>query len=400
MNADVRPILIRGGDAYIAEERTFLRADILLRGGRVAQLAPEIEAPDGTELVDAAGCIVTPGLIDFHMHAFRYGHFLSVDADEVAWRTGVTTFVDAGSAGALHFMAFRDYVIRQSTSTILAFLHVSAIGQTTDGCEGLEFQDADDDRLLHLASAQEVIEKNRDIIVGVKVRAYTGMPSLLAMERARELADRVGLPVMVHTAPAPPAFAEVAAYLKPGDIITHPYHGGETTILGEDGRILPEYWAARERGIEVDLGTDRFHCNLEIMQACFDQGFYPDYISTDLTQTNKDTVTFDLPTTIDKAVACGMSLEDALHRVTAKPAAKLGRTGKIGTLAEGAAGDVAVFRHEAGASQLDDFFRNRIDAERRLRNVVTIKAGEIMRPPERETEVLDCLRRGNPWSNY
>ncbi len=400
MNAGVRPILIKGGDAYIPEENAFRRADILLREGRIAQVAPDLEVSGDAQVVDAEGCIVTPGLIDFHMHAFRYGHFLSVDADEVAWRSGVTTFVDAGSAGSLHFMAFRDYVIRQSKSTILAFLHVSAIGQTTDGCEGLEFQDADDDRLLHLASAQEVIEKNRDIIVGVKVRAYTGMPSLLAMERARELADRVGLPIMVHTAPAPPTFAEVAGFLKSGDIITHPYHGGDTTILGPDGKVAPEYWAARERGIEVDMGTDRFHCNLEIMKACFDQGFYPDYISTDLTQTNRDTITFDLPTTIDKAVACGLALNDALQRVTAWPAAKLGRKGEIGTLAQGAAGDVAVFAMEPGASDLEDFFGNRMRVNQRMRNVVTIKAGEIMGPPKRETEVLDCLRRGNPWINY
>ncbi len=400
MSAGARPILIRGGSAYIAEANTFRDADIVLREGRIAQAAADLEMPEGAQVIDADGCIVTPGLIDFHMHAFRYGHFLSVDADDVAWRSGVTTFVDAGSAGSLHFMAFRDYVIRPSKSTILAFLHVSAIGQTTDGCDGLEFQDADDDRLLHLASAQEIIEKNRDIIVGVKVRAYTGMPSLLAMQRARELADRVDLPIMVHTAPSPPTFTEVAGFLKSGDIITHPYHGGDTTILGPDGKIAPEYWAARERGIEVDLGTDRFHCNLEIMQACFNERFYPDYISTDLTQTNKDTVTFDLPTTIDKAVACGMTLNDALERVTARPAAKLGRGGKIGTLAEGAAGDVAVFRLEPGASDLEDFFGNRITVDKRLRNVVTIKAGEIMGPSERETEVLDCLRRGNPWSNY
>lgn len=400
MTAGTRPILIQGGDAYIPEVNGFRRTDVLLQDRRIAQVEEGIDARAAAQIVDARGCIVTPGLIDFHMHAFRYGHFLSVDADDVAWRSGVTTFVDAGSAGALHFMAFRDYVIRRSTSTILAFLHVSAIGQTTDGCEGLEFQDADDDRLLHVASAREVIEKNRDIIVGVKVRAYTGMPSLLAMQRARELADSVDLPIMVHTAPAPPTFSDVAGFLKPGDIITHPYHGGETTILGEDGKVAAEYWEARDRGIEVDLGTDRFHCNLEIMKACFDEGFYPDYISTDLTQTNKDTVTFDLPTTVDKAVACGMTLEDALLRVTAKPAAKLGRAGEIGTLAAGAAADVAVFRLEDDASKLEDFFGNRMPAERRLRNVVTIKAGEVMGPPGRETEVLDCLRRGNPWSNY
>jgi dihydroorotase len=392
-----QPILIRGGDAYLHEYNDIARRDVLLREGQIAAIGPSLPAPDGCQVIDASGCLVTPGLIDFHMHAFRYGHFLSVDADDVAWRTGVTTFVDAGSAGSLHFMAFRDYVIRQSRSTILAFLHISAIGQTTDGCAGLDFPEADDDRMLHLASALEVIRRNRDIIVGIKVRAYTGMPSLLALARARELADQVGLPIMVHTAAAPPTFTQVVSYLKTGDIITHPYHGGATTILGHDGKVLPEYWAARERGIEVDLGADRFHCSLPIMKACFEQGFFPDYISSDLAQTNINSVAFDLPTTIDKALACGMPLNEALRCVTSAPATKLGRLGVIGVLAEGADADVAVFRFEPGASVLEDFFGNRMTVEQRLRNVVTIKRGIAMTSPGRQTEVLDCLRRANPW---
>ena len=392
--------LFRGGKAFLAETCQFAPRDILVEGDTITRIAETIQPDAATEVIDATDRLVAPGLIDFHVHAFRYGHFLSVDVDDVAPDSGTTTFVDAGSTGALHFLAFREYVIKPATSNILAFLNISAIGQTTDGVAGLGFHDNDDDRLLHVAAAVETIEKNRDLIVGVKVRAYTGLPSMRAMERARELADRVDLPIMVHTAPAPPTFEEVVSYLRRGDIITHPYHGGATNILDEDGAIRPEYLAARERGIEVDLGLDRFHGLLPIMQACVAQGYYPDYISTDLTTTNRHTIVFDMPTTMSKLMACGMSLEDVFARATIAPARKLGRADEIGVLREGAPADLAVFRLESGAVTFHDYDGHSINADRRIVAEKTFRRGQRMVRPDRETEIPDFLNRDNPWSNY
>ena len=392
--------LISGGRVFFGEERAFRPSDVLVSGGMVERVADKIVPDADAEIVDASGKIVSPGLIDFHMHAFRYGHFLSVDVDDVAPGSGTTTFVDAGSAGSLHFLAFREYVIKQARSNILAFLNISAIGQTTDGVAGLGFHDNDDDRLLHVESARETIEKNRDIIVGVKVRAYTGLKSLLAMERARELADLVSLPVMVHTAPAPPTFEEVVAFLKPGDIITHPYHGGQTTILDADGGVRRSYLEARERGIEVDLGLDRFHGLLPIMQACIEQGYFPDYVSTDLTTTNRHTVVFDMPTTMSKLMACGMSLEEVFARSTIDPARKLGLADRIGRLREGAPADIGIFRLEDGAFSFHDYDGNTIASGQRLVAERTYKDGVLMQRPARETEVPDFLNMDNPWKNY
>ena len=392
--------LIRGGDVYRTDSGRIERLDVLVESGRVSRLEAEIAPRPGLDVIDAAGRLVTPGLIDFHTHVFRYGHFLSFDADELAPRSGTTTFVDAGSAGALHFLAFRDYVIRPATANILAFLNVSAIGQTTDGVQGLGFHDNDDDRLLHLASAQEVIEKNRDLIVGVKVRAYTGLPTLLAMERARTLADRVRLPIMVHLAPAPPAFVDLLPYLGEGDIITHPYHGGADTILDGDGKVRPAYWEARARGIEVDLGLDRFHCDLAIMRAAMDQGFLPDYISSDLTVTNMNSITYDLPTTVTKVMACGMALEDALARCTTGPARKMGREAELGRLEVGSVADLGIFELAEGPHRLVDFFEHEISADRRLVPAQTLKAGRVLAPVASRTETLDVLNRANPWANY
>ena len=389
-----------GGSVFLGPERAFHRRDILVTDGTIARIAEHIEPPPGAERIDVSGKLVAPGLIDFHMHAFRHGHFLSVDVDDVAPSSGTTTFIDAGSAGSLHFMAFREYVIKPAQANILAFLNISAIGQTTDGVTGLGFHDSDDERLLHIDSARETIEKNRGIIVGVKVRAYTGLPSLRALEAARELADLVDLPIMVHIAPAPPRFADVVSYLKPGDMITHPYHGGADTILDDDGRIRGEYLEARARGIEVDLGLDRFHGLLPIMQACVEQGYVPDYISTDLTSTNRKTVVFDMPTTMSKLMACGMSLEAVFARATIDPARKIGMADRIGVLREGAPADLAVFRVEDGPVTFKDYNDNAIEASRRIVAEQTYRNGALMVAPDRETEYPDFLNMANPWKNY
>jgi dihydroorotase len=393
-------VLIKGGDVFLSDKGTFARRDLLLEEGHIRKIGDSIAKPPDATVIDASEKLVTPGLIDFHMHAFRYGHFLSVDADAVAHSSGTTTFVDGGSAGSLHFMAFREYVIKPANANILAFLNISAIGQTTDGVSGLSFHDNDNDDLLHLPSAEEIIEKNRDIVVGVKVRAYTGLKSLLAMSRARELADRVELPIMVHLAPAPPTFQELLPYLKERDIITHPYHGGSTTMLDENGRVLPEYWEARQRGIEVDLGLDRFHGDLSIMKAAFDQGFLPDYISTDLAMTNIDSIVFDMPTTISKVVACGMPLAEAVARSTTRTARKLKIDDELGILREEAVGDVAVFELQEGDFNFVDFFGNTVHSNNRLTAIHTFRQGQVMLPPDRETETLDVLNRANPWKSY
>ncbi len=391
-------ICIKGGDVFLSDKKSIKKKDILIHDGKILRIEDEIEIEEDIKIIDAKNKLITPGLIDFHMHAFRYGHLLSVDIEELSPRSGTTTFVDGGSAGSLNFLAFREYVIRPSKSNIFAFLNISAVGQGTDGIQGLHFYENDDERLLHIPSAQEVIEKNRDIIIGIKARAYTGLTSLKPFEKARELADLVKLPIMVHTAPPPPEFDQLLPYLKEGDIFTHPYHGGQKTILDDKGPVRPEFWAARKRGIEVDVGLDRFHGNLDVMKAALDQGFFPDFISTDLAMPNLHNVVFDLPTTVAKFVALGMTLADALGTCTYAPAAKIGKEKEIGCLQEGSSADIGIFDVVNDGYVLEDFFGNKIKSKDRIVPFLTILKGEVLKPNKRVTETLDCVFKSDlPW---
>ena len=67
----------------------------------VAAVDAEIPSDAAYRVIDAADRYVTPGLIDFHTHVFHEFTYWGVDPDTIGPRSGVTTWVDAGSAGAI-----------------------------------------------------------------------------------------------------------------------------------------------------------------------------------------------------------------------------------------------------------------------------------------------------------
>ena len=386
-------LLIRGGRVFDADKGEFSRQDLLVAGGRIARMAPAIEVEAGARRMEATDRIITPGLIDAHVHAFRWAHLVSLDVDSTASRSGVTTFVDGGSSGSLNFMAFRKYVIERVRSHLYALLNVSAIGQLVDGIQGLDVGEYDDLRFLHLDSAIETVEANRDVIVGVKVRMYTGLTSLAPMAAARELADAVGLPLVVHVAKAPPSFCDVLPYLRAGDVVTHMYHPGPGALVDRRHRIRPEYMEARARGVRFDTGTARVHTAFPVARAALDQGFLPDTISTDLTMTNYNHITIDLPTTLSKFLALGLSLEQVLRMATAEPAKMLPLDRHHGRLAPGLPADLAILDVESGDFGYEDYFGNRLRAEKRLVCRVTVRDGEILTPEAQEPMTLSFARK-------
>ena len=392
--ARTRPsLLIRGGQVFDPAKAEFARQDIALANGKIARIAPTIEAAPGAKQIDARGLIVTPGLVDAHVHAFRWGQLIGLDVDPLSSRSGVTTFVDGGSSGSLNFMALRRFVVERVRSNLYALLNVSALGQVVDGIQGLDAGEYDDLRFLHLSSAAEVVEKNRDLIVGIKVRMYTGLTTLAPMSSARELADAVGLPLVVHVAKAPPSFADLLPYLRAGDVVTHMYHPGPGALVDRHGKVRTEYLEARKRGVLFDTGTARFHTCFPVARAALDQGFAPDTISTDLTLNNYTHITIDMPTTLSKFLALGLTLEQVLRMATTEPAKLLPRERAHGQLAEGLPADLALFELESRGFTYEDFFGNTLRAERRLVSRTTLKDGGVLTPEEQEPMPFSFMRK-------
>ncbi len=386
------PVVIRGGQVFDPEGGSFSRLDVLVSEGKVARIKPAIDPPAEAQVLDATGLLVTPGLVDGHLHAFRWAHLISLDVDPLSSRSGVTTFVDGGSSGSLHFMAFRKFVMERVRSNLYALLNVSAMGQMLDGLKGVDVWEGDDPRFLHIASAAEIVEANRDVIVGIKVRINTGLSSLAPIAAARELADMVHLPVVVHLSPAPPLFRDLLPYLRAGDVVTHMYHPGPGCLVDGEGKVGVEYVEARQRGILFDTGTARFHTSYPVAQAAIQQGFVPDTISTDLTLTNYRHITIDMPTTLTKFMAFGLGLEQVLQRATLAPARMLPADRRHGRLAAGLPADIALFALESGEFTYEGYFGEHLHAAQRLVSRGTLRAGCLLIPEDQEPMPLSFMR--------
>jgi dihydroorotase len=364
-------VLVAGGQVLDPGAKLAGSYDIGIAGGRIAAIEPKIDPARAIRVIDARGQIVTPGLVDLHTHVYWGATYWGVDADPVAARSGVTTWIDVGSAGAYSFPGLRRYVMEPSRTRIFALLNLSAIGLIARTWEfaNLDYCDVD--------LAATIVDANRDVILGIKARIdrhTTRGTGIRPLELARALADRVGLPLMVHIGWGPPAIGEIAALLRPGDILTHCCTGGDHRIVTPDGRIRSEMKALHDRGLVLDIGHGTGSFSYEVAEALLGQGIVPDVISSDIHQLSVQGPMFDLPTTLSKFLNLGMSLEDVIDRATARPAAAVRRP-DLGTLRPGSLADLALFRLEEGDYAFYDVEMRRRRGTRRLVSTLTLVNG-------------------------
>jgi len=347
------------------------RGVLLLRGGELIDVdgrrTGDLRVPgpsEQTRELDVTGKLVIPGLIDMHAHVFA-GQDLGVDPDVVGPQTGTTTFIDTGTAGAHTFGAFRRGTIDRAIPRIRAFLNISTIGITSmllaGEAENLAYCDVD----ACVGAARE----HADLILGVKVRAsanVVGANGDEPLRRAREAADKLGLPLMVHIGEAPSGIEDVLAALGAGDVLTHCFSGWRDNGLLLDGRIRPSVLAAQKRGVIFDVGHGMGSFDVEVARALLDQGFAPDTISSDV----HAYATARLPDVMSKFLALGMSLDEVVSRATLAPARALGLTSD--------AADVTVLELVDAPVEWQDTWDHTFPGTQRLRVVHTIEGGEIV----------------------
>jgi dihydroorotase len=242
--------VIKGGRVIDPASGVDEMRDVAIEGGKVVAVEADINT-GGAKVIDAAGQVVTPGLIDLHTHIYWGVTYWGSEPDPVAAKTGVTTWLDVGSAGSYTFPGFRRYVAEPSKVRVYSLLNLSVIGLVAPTYElaNLDYCNVDIGAMM--------IEQNRDLILGIKARIdrnTTRGTGIRPLELARELADRVGLPLMVHIGAGPPTIDEVAGLLRPGDILTHCFTGGDMKILNDDGKINPTIKELQERGLVLDIG--------------------------------------------------------------------------------------------------------------------------------------------------
>jgi dihydroorotase len=372
-------LLIKGGRVIDPSQDLSAPRDVAILGRKIARVAADIPEAGAGHVLDARGAVVTPGLIDVHVHVYDGVAPLGIPADPNCVAKGVTTVVDAGSAGAHTFPGFRKYVIDVAETRVRALLNVSVVGQSTlspDNPHG-ELLDL---RYANPGLAVRTIERHRDVILGVKVRLsrnIAGENDLQALRLAREAADAVKLPVMAHIGDTHTPLKDLLPALRAGDVITHCFHGREGGILDDRGRVLPDVLAAVGRGVHLDVGHGAGSFAFEVAERALAQGLLPGTISSDLHQFNVHGPVFDLATTLSKFLHLGLSLEQVVARVTAHPAKLFGFAEGLGTLREGAEADVAVFSLREGDFSFTDGMGHRRIGHRKLIPVATVKSGRL-----------------------
>jgi dihydroorotase len=353
--------------------------DVAFRDGRVAAVAAKID-PGEAATVDARDRLVTPGLVDAHVHVFEGVSHYGIPPDPTCLAQGATTVLDAGSAGADTFKGFRKYVIEASETRIFAMLNISSMGMLAE-----EVGELDDIKWANIPKALATIEANRDVILGVKVRLSRDLncseaSGIRPLYLAREAADAAGLPLMVHPQDSwAESIDQVLEVLRKDDVMTHMYHGHRHGILDEAGRIRESVQRARDRGVRFDVGHGQGSFNWDVCSTAMEQGFLPDTISSDLHSHNVEGPVFDLITTVSKFLLLGMPLHDALERVTVEPAKTVGMPGRVGTLAVGAEGDAVVIDQREGRFDLIDSHGVARQTDMKLVPTAVIKGGRMVR---------------------
>jgi dihydroorotase len=372
-------LLVRGGRVVDPSQGLSAERDVAISGHTIARLAPKIAEAEARQVLDARGKIVTPGLIDIHVHVYDGVAPLGIPADPNCIAKGVTTVVDAGSAGAHTFPGLRKYVIDVVDTRVYALLNISVVGQSTLSLDNFHGELLDL-RYANPKLAIRTIERNRDVILGVKIRLtrnIAGEHDLKALALAREAADAVRLPLMVHIGGTYSPLPEILKMLKKGDVITHSFRGGDGGILDPKGRVLPEVRAAVGRGVHLDIGHGAGSFSFDTAEKAIQQEVLPGTISSDVHQFNVNGPVFDLATTLSKFLHLGLTLEQVIERATTNAANTFGFPKGLGTLREGAEADVAVFTLAEGKFDFVDALGARRTGRLKLAPVATVKSGRI-----------------------
>lgn len=383
-------LLLKGGHVIDPANRIDEVRDVAVSQGKIAAVEKNIPADQAGKVVDVSKFYVTPGLIDIHYHIGHGGAPLNwfapdgrvhalplgIPAD-MALQGGVTTIVDAGTAGADTFLQEKEEVIDRSEVRVLAFLNIVSNGMNGGLEQSLDQMD------VKLCAA--TVSRYRDFIVGVKTAHYwTSQPwdpehvPWAAVDRAIECGTLANVPVMFDFWPRPErTYEELLKKMRPGDIHTHVF-AQQFPIILADGKINPALAEARARGVIFDVGHGAGSFWFRNAVPAFKQGFIPDSMSTDLHTGNYNVVS--MTNVMSKFLAMGEPLDDVIRRSTVNPAAEIHRP-ELGTLSVGKDADIAVLELAKGDFGYIDCGVARMDGKVQLSARMTIRAGRILYDP-------------------
>jgi len=368
-------LLIKGGTVVDPGQNLHTALDVAVKNGKILELSPDIPAARARSIVSAKGKIVTPGLVDAHVHVFEGMGPIPVNADLYCLERGVTTAVDTGSTGYAGIVAFKKYVIRPSATRIYALLDINGFGVMM-GLTG-EYGNLD---WVNSQSTVRAAEENKPEVVGIKCRLSretTGSNDLEVLKRALEAAKASNLPLMVHLGDSYSPLPEIVGQIRKGDVLTHCFNGRPNGILDANGKLRPEVKEARERGVLFDVGHGSNSFDFDVAEKCLQQNLSPDTISSDIATTSINGPNYDLITTTSKFLALGLNLDQVIERVTVRPTRMFNFGTELGTLRPGTGADISILQVREGTFLFMDTDGKRRTGRQKLQSVAAVRAGRL-----------------------
>ena len=401
-------LLLRGGRVIDPAQNIDGVHDVAVKDGRIAAVLPSIASSSAKKTVEVSGRLVLPGLIDTHGHVFEYvtGRF-GLEADLCGVRSGVTTIVDQGGPSCMTLPAFREFIVNQKKTRVLAFESAYLVG----GMEGHFYPSLYKPDCVDVEATVKSALENRDIVKGIKAHAELGGFARWGIEvikLAAEIGKRAKLPLYIHfgqlwSLPESGAngvdpdtiLDQVVPLLKPGDILAHPFTRHPGGFVNREGKVHPIVKEALARGLKTDVGHGS-HFSYRMARIALDAGILPDTLGADMhgynTRVPKPAGTpdahpdkehmffgqtrFSLVSAMTSMLALGLPLERIVPMVTTHPAKMLGMENELGSLKPGVEADVSVLLDERGSWTLTDNERNKVRADRMLRPFFCLRAGK------------------------
>ena len=357
--------------------------DVGIRDGKIADVAANLSANDAGQVIDVAGHLVIPGMIDTHAHVYEHvtGKF-GLNADLVGVHSGTTTLVDQGGPSCMTIRGFRHYVSQPSQSRVLCFISAYLVG----GLEGHYYPELYGPEGVNVKHTVSSINENRDLVKGIKAHAEIGGASrwgLEVMKLAKAISKEAGIPLYIHLGQLWPtkdnAAVDADAYVRElvplldaSDVLAHPFtrHPGGF-VSAETGEVHPVIWEALERGVTVDVGHGS-HFSFDMARRALDAGIRPFTLGADMHGYNvrapqpgmsheeKDAnpfagvAPFNLTIAMTELLALGLGLDEVVSTVTCNPAKLLKMSDELGALSPGRQADISVLQHMKGRFKLFD----------------------------------------------
>lgn len=374
-------VLLKGGTVVDPAAGLNGVHDIAVQDGKIARIAPSIPPEEATQVLDVADNIVTPGLIDLHAHVFDGIIGNGVHPDLGGVHAGVTTIVDAGSAGCATFSGFPRHIIPRCQTEIIPFLHICQTGLATT-------PDIIAESSIDLEGTLRVADQHKGLIRGIKARMVSPALEIFGMEMpklAKRAARESGIKLMVHIGDTekrydPNVIRELLPIFEEGDILTHYFTANPGGVLDANGKLVPEAREAANRGVWFDTAHGRMNFSFDVGRRIIDQGLLPHCISTDLTVPGRLNTVHSMTEMMTRFLGLGFTLEQVVTMCTENPAKAIGEDKRLGSLAVDRQADISVLHVNTGDWVVHDVLGASLRVDRAFVPALTLKRGQVFTP--------------------